>query len=299
MSSGSFGPEIIVKIAVFVKSRSKQSTSCRAQFLSFLSEFFICVKDFQTFSEQRRQSVCPPARARKATSRKTKVENEANVDCEPAELNSNRAPHQDVQQTAVSNMVADDFQEESTGMTQQQNPQQTWDDGTVANMQQVNEVYPDSEGGAEFAGEAAYYEDENYSESGEQYGQNQNQILLTLSYSLMNHVRQVARMEGVFPEDILVELIAEGVTRRAFEDAQRPAPSHLMTRTGYVAPDANGNVHQPQLSHHGMQGNQRGNHQGNNNRRFHQNNNRGNHFQGQGQGRNRQNQFKNKQRNGK
>jgi len=94
----------------------------------------------------------------------------------------------------------------------------------------------------------------------------------------------------------LIELVAEGVARRVFEDAQRPAPSHLMTRTGYVAPDANGNVQQPQLSHHGMQGNNRGNHNGHNNRRFNQNNRGGNHFQG----RNRQNNnFKNKQRNGK
>jgi hypothetical protein len=141
-----------------------------------------------------------------------------------------------------------------------------------------------------------YYEDDGY--AGQEAGQfGQNQIVLTLSYSLMNQVRQTARMEGVLPEDILIELVAEGVARRVFEDAQRPAPSHLMTRTGYVAPDANGNVQQPQLSHHGMQGNNRGNHNGNNNnRRFNPNNRGGNHFQG----RNRQNNhFKNKQRNGK
>ncbi len=141
-----------------------------------------------------------------------------------------------------------------------------------------------------------YYEEDGYAgqEAAGQFGH--NQIVLTLSYSLMNQVRQTARMEGVLPEDILIELIAEGVARRVFEDAQRPAPSHLMTRTGYVAPDANGNVHQPQLSHHGMQGNNRGNHNGHNNRRFNQNNRGGNHFQG----RNRQNNhFKNKQRNGK
>lgn len=147
----------------------------------------------------------------------------------------------------------------------------------------------------EMVDEDGYYFDDG-SHTGEQNHISQNQILLTLSYSLMNQVRQTARMEGVLPEDILIELIAEGVTRRAFEDAQRPAPSHLMTRTGYVAPDANGNVHQPQLSHHGMQGNNRGHHNGHNGRRFNQNNNRGNNFQG----RNRQNNhFKNKQRNGK
>ncbi|MEY4065270.1 MAG: hypothetical protein RIR26_1478, partial [Pseudomonadota bacterium] len=151
-------------------------------------------------------------------------------------------------------------------------------------------------------GDTPYLEDENGYYSEEEYASQdqaayaQNQIVLTLSYSLLNQVRQTARAEGVLPEDILIELIAEGVTRRVFEDAQRPAPSHLMTRTGYVAPDANGNVHQPQLSHHGMQGNNRGNHNGNNNRRFNHNGERGNHFQG----RNRQhNHFKNKQRNGK
>ncbi|MFZ9519149.1 MAG: hypothetical protein ACO3A4_01605 [Silvanigrellaceae bacterium] len=233
-----------------------------------------------------------PSRPRKASSRKTKDENELKVDSGQNNEAENRQTQDSKQSSAEQNFSADEFQEESTGMTQQQNSPQTWNESSAANM---NEAYPESVGGGEFIGDPAYYEDENYSESGEQYGQNQNQILLTLSYSLMNHVRQVARMEGVFPEDILIELIAEGVTRRAFEDAQRPAPSHLMTRTGYVAPDANGNVHQPQLSHHGMQGNQRGNHQGNNNRRFHQNNRGGNQFQG----RNRQNQFKNKQRNGK
>lgn len=78
-----------------------------------------------------------------------------------------------------------------------------------------------------------------------------NQIMLTLSYSLMNHVRSVARQEGVSAEDILVELVAEGVTKRVFEERQRPEPSHFMTRTGYVPPEANGNVRvQPMLSHH-------------------------------------------------
>jgi hypothetical protein len=146
--------------------------------------------------------------------------------------------------------------------------------------------------------EEGFYDDEGYpSQESGQYSQ--NQIVLTMSYSLMNQVRQTARMEGVLPEDILIELIAEGVTRRAFEDAQRPAPSHLMTRTGYVAPDANGNVQQPQMSHHGMQGNHRGGQNGQNNNRRYNNNqssNRGNHFQG----RNRQNNnFKSKQRNSK
>jgi hypothetical protein len=168
---------------------------------------------------------------------------------------------------------------------------------TVRNQSQNSEQEFSDDGVAPGQGEQDDYYGEQYDEESEYYGTSdasigQNQIVVTLSYSLMNQVRQTARMEGVLPEDIIVELVAEGVTRRAFEDAQRPAPSHLMTRTGYVAPDANGNVLQPQLSHHGMQGNNRQNQ----NRRFNQNNNRGQHHQG----RNRQNNhFKNKQRNGK
>lgn len=165
------------------------------------------------------------------------------------------------------------------------------------NQDQNNDQdYSDDVAAHEHAEQGDYY-GEHYDEGSDFYGTSdasvgQNQIVVTLSYSLMNQVRQTARMEGVLPEDIIVELVAEGVTRRAFEDAQRPAPSHLMTRTGYVAPDANGNVLQPQLSHHGMQGNNRQNQNG----RFNQNNNRGHH----NQGRNRQNNhFKNKQRNGK
>lgn len=192
-----------------------------------------------------------------------------------------------------------EFQEESSPMTQSQNDV-AWQPQAQFEGEQVTDCGYDAQETLGYVEGEEYYEEESVNSVGENFTQNQNQIMLTLSYSLMNHVRQVARMEGVFPEDILVELIAEGVTRRAFEDAQRPAPSHLMTRTGYVAPDANGNVQQPQLSHHGMQGNQRGHQQGhNNNRRYNQNNNsnnnRGNHFGG----RNRQQQFKNKPRNGK
>ncbi|NBX15994.1 MAG: hypothetical protein EBR09_01370 [Proteobacteria bacterium] len=188
-------------------------------------------------------------------------------------------------------------QEENSNMSQSQN-EQSWQNEVQGGGEQYAEGYAGNAADASgYYEEEGYYPEENTQGTSEYAGQ--NQIVLTLSYSLMNQVRQVARLEGVFPEDILIELIAEGVTRRAFEDAQRPAPSHLMTRTGYVAPDANGNVQQPHLSHHGMQGNQRGNHQGHNNRRFHQNNgnnnNRGNHFQN----RNRQNNFKNKPRSGK
>lgn len=188
-------------------------------------------------------------------------------------------------------------EEELVVMNHAQNETQWQQHGQQAFAQNGDRA--DSQG---YAGDGeVFYDEEGYpSQESGQYSQ--NQIVLTMSYSLMNQVRQTARMEGVLPEDILIELIAEGVTRRAFEDAQRPAPSHLMTRTGYVAPDANGNVQQPQMSHHGMQGNHRGGQNGqnsqNNNRRYNNNqsSNRGNHFQG----RNRQNNnFKSNQRNSK
>ncbi len=101
-----------------------------------------------------------------------------------------------------------------------------------------------------------------------------NQMTVAFSYTLMNQVRQVARMEGVSPEDFVLELIAEGVTRRAFEDASRPTPSHLMTRTGYVPPEADG-YQAPKLSHHyNANGNQ--NYGNGNQRRYNNNNGNGN-----------------------
>ena len=85
-----------------------------------------------------------------------------------------------------------------------------------------------------------------------------NQIVLTLSFSLMSHVRDVAYQEGVSAEDILVELVSEGVAKRVFHQQQGPAPSHFTTRTGYVPPEANGNVFsQPVLSHHVSPGQRR------------------------------------------
>ena len=112
-----------------------------------------------------------------------------------------------------------------------------------------------------------------------------NQLLVTLSYSLMSQVKQMARMEGVSPDDIILELVAEGVTKRAFQEFSRPKPSHLMTRTGYVPPEANGNsMAQPQMSHHmqmPQQGNGRGAGMNNGNRRFGNNGNGGNGGNGQ------------------
>lgn len=80
----------------------------------------------------------------------------------------------------------------------------------------------------------------------------QNSVNVSFSWSLMNQLRQMSKMEGISVEDLLVELVAEGVTKRAFEDQNRPAPSHLMTRTGYVHSDGTQVTPQPHLSHHMM-----------------------------------------------
>jgi hypothetical protein len=128
-----------------------------------------------------------------------------------------------------------------------------------------------------------------------------NQLILTISLSLLNQVRQVARAEGVSAQDFIHELIAEGVTRRAFEDANRPAPSHLMTRTGYVPPEADG-YQAPRMTHHyGQGGNQQGNFRNGNQQQGgqHRRHNKGGHgnFNGNQQGnrfnRNQKNRFNN------
>ncbi|MEY3903844.1 MAG: hypothetical protein RL189_3150 [Pseudomonadota bacterium] len=247
-----------------------------------------------TFQDSGAKPAASP-RTRKSPAKKAKTTVTAEVD---DNLPAEPVGVQHAVPTPVNNFQSENHQEDAPEMTQTHS-EQAWQGESELPQEQGYAAYQDQQGTIGYADDEGYYEGEGYVAADESTGQSNNQILLTLSYSLMNQVKQVARMEGVFPEDILIELIAEGVTRRAFEDAQRPAPSHLMTRTGYVAPDANGNVQQPQLSHHSMQGHQRGNHQGHNNRRYNQNGNqngnRGNHFQG----RNRQNQFKNKQRNGK
>lgn len=96
----------------------------------------------------------------------------------------------------------------------------------------------------------------------------QNNVALSFSWSLMNQLRQMSKMEGISVEDLLVELVAEGVAKRVFEDQNRPTPSHLMTRTGYVHSDGTQAAPQPHLSHHVMNNRQQQNNIQNRNNRF-------------------------------
>lgn len=107
----------------------------------------------------------------------------------------------------------------------------------------------------------------------------ENEVILKFSATLMSRLKRTAYDEGIEIDELAAELITESLAQRAAQDAQRGSPSHLMTRTGYVPPDANGNVAQPFLSHHqngnhgqGRPGQQRRPH---NNRRNQQRGNRG------------------------
>jgi hypothetical protein len=113
--------------------------------------------------------------------------------------------------------------------------------------------------------------DEGYVELSE------NEVIIKFSATLMNKLKRSAFEEGIEIDELASELITEGLAQRSILDAQRGGPSHLMTRTGYLPPDANGNsISQPMLSHHqnGMaQGRNAGNRRNNNNNR--RSNNRG------------------------
>jgi hypothetical protein len=77
-----------------------------------------------------------------------------------------------------------------------------------------------------------------------------NEVFLSLSWSLMNQVKYLARSEGVSPEDLITDFIGEGINKR-LQEVSKSTPSHLMTRTGYVgSDDTNGYYPQPHLSHH-------------------------------------------------
>lgn len=122
------------------------------------------------------------------------------------------------------------------------------------------------------------YTDENTYESSEEITEDEepvsNEIVIRLSFSLINQLKQVSRSEGVPLDDYIIELLSEGITKRAFEMCNRAQPSHLMTRTGYVPPEFE-NYQAPRLSHHNSMGNntqstQQGsnNYRQNNQRRF-------------------------------
>lgn len=99
-----------------------------------------------------------------------------------------------------------------------------------------------------------FHEDYAQDEEGDQQAQvrdfSQNTTSLTFSWSLMNQLRSMSRVEGVSLETLLIELVSEGVAKRVFEDQNRPAPSHLLTRNGYVHTDEREGPAQPQMSHH-------------------------------------------------
>lgn len=75
---------------------------------------------------------------------------------------------------------------------------------------------------------------------------------ITLSRSLSKQLNNLSKYEGIHSHELVLELVAEGIARRIMEDQTRPAPSHLMTRNGYVQDQMNA---QPSMSHHSFQAN--------------------------------------------
>lgn len=121
--------------------------------------------------------------------------------------------------------------------------------------------------------DGAEYEDEAYDESG-YIELSENEVVLRFSVTLMNKLKRAASDEGIEIDELAGELITEALSQRAILDAQRPGPSHLITRTGYVPPEAGPTLSQPMLSHHqNNNGNQRGQGRrgGNNKQRHNQN----------------------------
>ncbi len=94
-----------------------------------------------------------------------------------------------------------------------------------------------------------------------------NEFSFNLSRTLVRQLDNMAKYEGISALDLVIELVTEGVARRIAEDQSRPAPSHLMTRNGYVQDQANA---QPTMSHHNFQSN--GNARDTNSQNRHQNN---------------------------
>ena len=75
---------------------------------------------------------------------------------------------------------------------------------------------------------------------------------ISLSRTLTKQLQNLSKYEGIYPEELILELVTEGIARRVMEDQTRPVPSHLMTRNGYVQDQQNV---QPSMSHHGFSAN--------------------------------------------
>lgn len=150
----------------------------------------------------------------------------------------------------VENIVTLSPAEEET-LAEEGNPELNWESGqnNSFEMDEEDQHFDES------------YEEEFCEEDAQSTPEirdfSQNSVALNFSWSLMNQLRQMSKMEGIAVEDLLVELVAEGVAKRVFEDQMRPAPSHLMTRTGYVHSDGTQAAPQPHLSHHMMNNNNR------------------------------------------
>jgi len=75
----------------------------------------------------------------------------------------------------------------------------------------------------------------------------ENEFAFSLSRTLYRQLQNMAKDEGISSANLISELLTEGIARRVMEDETRPAPSHLMTRNGYVQDQPNA---QPSMSHH-------------------------------------------------
>jgi hypothetical protein len=127
------------------------------------------------------------------------------------------------------------------------------------------------EGEEDSVHDADSYDDSGFIELSE------NEVVLRFSITLMNKLKRAAADEGIEIDELAGELITEALSQRAILDAQRPGPSHLITRTGYVPPEAGPSLSQPVLSHHqNNNGNQRGPGRRGNNKQQRHNHNAGN-----------------------
>jgi len=79
----------------------------------------------------------------------------------------------------------------------------------------------------------------------------QGPVSMNLNWSTMNQLKYLANLEGMTLEELAIELLGEGLARR-LDESRRGAPSHLMTRTGYLHSNDTG-YQAPTLSHHQTQ----------------------------------------------